>query len=103
VDKKNQKVFSGILRTQKYLVDKKNQRRCERKMLIFLLISIILIQCSVIAFLVYYIKIIQEKLDEQRLINELKVINGNSEEFTSFHEYSKSKSFEEGDKTDGIS
>jgi hypothetical protein len=72
-------------------------------MLIFLLISIILIQCSVVAFLVYYIKIIQDKLDEQRIINELKVINGNSEEeFTSFHEYSKSKSFEEGDKTDGI-
>lgn len=70
-------------------------------MLIFLLMSIILIQCSVVAFLVYYIKIIQDKLDEQRLINELKIINGNrEEEFTSFQEYSKS--FEEGDKTDGI-
>jgi hypothetical protein len=59
-------------------------------MLIFLLISIILVQASGISFLIYNMRIVQDKLDEQRTINELNIINGNKEEeFIDFHEYSK--------------
>lgn len=57
--------------------------------MIILLICIILSQTSIIGFLSYKLIEIKKLLENERILNELRVLEGDSEKtFTNFYDYS---------------